>query len=154
MDKPEYDKKLSDFCKAIDIAIEAFQKYPPELFEPKHVIIATNSLNMYKDAALSSKSKSLRGLNQSINEVLSPLQEGNEKHVEYFWKKIEENNIPYVRENRLLKILTRKKINSAFEYDLVTDMMVPLYQLKKITEDEFNLLGKLLDDYETKKSKK
>jgi hypothetical protein len=66
-------------------------------------------------------------------------------------EKIEENNLPYIKENILLKILTRKSIKSHFEYDFITDRIVPLYQLKKITEDEFKLLGKLLDDYETKK---
>jgi hypothetical protein len=61
--------------------------------------------------------------------------------------------LPYKRENRMAKILKRKKIINDIEYDFVTDVIVPYQQEGMITEEEVISLNTYLGDYENRKKK-
>lgn len=67
-----------------------------------------------------------------------------------FWGKIKEAKLPYKRENRLAKILKRKKIKDDMEYDFIIDVLVPYQQEGLINEDEVFLLNNLIGDFENK----
>ena len=67
------------------------------------------------------------------------------------WKEIKAQNLPYKRENKLAKILKRKKINNIHEYDFVIDVIVPYQQEGLINEEEVVLLNKWLGDFENRK---
>jgi len=145
----KYDIEAKNLAKALDIAIDAFTKYPPKYFDEYHTHQIINILIEYKDKA---KNNHLKNLKRSIEEALSFFQEGSGDFVDYFWGKIYENNLPYLRENKLLKILKRKKIRDDMEYDFVIDTMVPYYQNKTINDEEFSLLNTLINKFQKKRS--
>jgi len=68
--------------------------------------------------------------------------------VDYFWQEIKLAGLDFKRENKLGKILKRKKINNRIEYDFIIDVFVPYQQEGLISGDEVELLNKLLADYE------
>ena len=75
-------------------------------------------------------------------------QEGSGPTVEYFWQKINEAGLDYVRENKLEKILKRGNIRGRIEYDYVTDMMVVAEQLGMVSKEEAQQLSNMLGAYE------
>lgn len=77
-------------------------------------------------------------------------QEGNGETVEYFWQQLSKENLGYLREDKLLKIISRGKIKGRLEYDLVIDNLVAAQQDGRITEHEAKQLNKMIDVYESR----
>lgn len=152
MTKFNYDDEANKLAQAIDIAIESFKMYPPDGFDEKQL---THVYEKYKTAVLSPKKRfrNKSGLNQSTYEVFTYFQEGHGNTVNVFWDKINESKLDFRRENRLAKILKRKKIKDHLEFDFVIDTLVPYQQEGLISSDEVELLSKLIADFETRKSK-
>jgi hypothetical protein len=61
------------------------------------------------------------------------------------------HNLPYERENKLEKILSKRKIKNRQEYDYVIDTMVPFKQEGIISDSDFELLNQLIGEFERKK---
>lgn len=92
----------------------------------------------------------MASLKYSIDEVFTYFQEGNGQTVEKFWEKIKEAGLPYKRENKLVKILKRKRIKDDIEYDFVIDVIVPYQEEGLISADEVALLNQWIGDFEKK----
>ncbi len=150
-----YKNHSEAFSQAIDIAISVLQKYPPKGWDEKAVseVVAFNL--EIKENVLNPEPqfRNLKSLKFSIEIVFTKFQEGHGIHVEEFWKEIKAQNLPYKRENKMLKILKRKKINNIHEYDFVIDVIVPYQQEGLINEEEVVLLNDLIAQFEMRKKK-
>ncbi|WP_310557038.1 hypothetical protein [Flavobacterium sp.] len=156
MKEDKYLQASQNLAKAIDIAIESFQKHPPKIWDDKTV---RHFINIYLDIKEKSLSplpqyKNLKSLNYEVNDIFIFFQEGSGDAVNYFWDKIKEHNLPYKRENKLAKILKRKKIKDDIELDFVIDVMVPYQQEGLINEEEVILLNTYIGDFENRVKRK
>jgi hypothetical protein len=157
MTNDKYAQAADNLCKAIDVAVQVFEEFPPkELAEGqlKHIIDTYLEFrNNAKNPA--PQYRNLKSLSYDIENVFIYFQEGSGKAVNVFWDKIKELNLPYKRENKLAKILKRKKIKNDIEYDFIIDVLVPYQQEKLIDENDVILLNQLIEEFEnrTKKGK-
>jgi len=94
------------------------------------------------------KFKNKQSLSYIINDVFVYFQEGSGDAVNYFWHQIKDSGLEFKRENKLEKIIKRKKIKSKIEYDCIIDIIIPYQQEGIINDDEVNLLHRLLLDFE------
>jgi hypothetical protein len=153
MPSKKYEEVSLNLIKAADIAIESIKKFPPKK-ESKD--FSRHLLNCYqenKELIINAEPKfrNLTSLKYDYEVIFTRFQEGSGEDVEEFWKQIKEASLPYKRENKMAKILKRKKIKNDIEYDFVTDVIVPYQQEGMITEEEEILLKKYLGDFEMKR---
>lgn len=144
-----YEEEVIKLSKAIDIAIEAAEKYMPEQDEKTQEYFI-KAYRIFKEEILNPKPqyKNLKSLGYNITEVFTYFQEAKGDAVEYFWKRLKEENIDYKRVNKLDKILKRGRIKNEEEYDFLTDTIVPLETDGVINKEEAKKLGYMLHDYE------
>jgi hypothetical protein len=149
MREEKYLIAIGNLFKAIDLAIYSFNKFPPiqlgDDFVDFYKGLKNKILNHEK------KFKNMTSHKYNIEAVFTYFQECSGPDVEEFWKQIKEAGLPYKRENKMVKILKRKKIKNDIEYDFVTDVIVPYQQEGMITEEEEILLKKYLGDFEMKR---
>ena len=153
MSKRNYEEEAMKLSKAIDIAIESYEKFPPDYWSKEELNHVINCYKEYKDLALNPESnfKKIASLNYLIKDVFTSFQESAGKEVEYFWQQIEKHKLNYIREDKLEKIIKRGKIKSRIDFEYVTDIIVPAEQENRITNDEAKKLGKMLNEFEFKK---
>jgi hypothetical protein len=155
MESKKFTEAKLNLSKAAEIAIESLKKIPPINWDVDSI---NHTLYCYKERLFfinnpEPKFRNLRSLKYLEEEVFTRFQEGSGDNVEEFWRRIKEEGLPYKRKNRMQKILKRRKIINAIEYDFVTDVIVPYQQEGMITEEEVILLNTYLGDFE-KKAKK
>jgi hypothetical protein len=150
----KYLNQLEEYKKMMKVAIWALQKFPAENLPIDYYL---SFIERYK-SDLQERSNILTGkfavvasLKYDISNALIYFNEGSGQAIEEFWKKIKEENLPFKRENKLKKILKRKKIANDIEFDFVTDVLVPYIQEGLITQEEEMLLKQYIGDYEGKK---
>ncbi|MEE1946541.1 hypothetical protein VRU48_15555 [Pedobacter sp. KR3-3] len=149
--KQTYQDKANELIKIIDIAIESFRIYPPSNTQQGNEQFINGYLGFKQDISnAENRFKNLQSLAYKWNDVLFFFQEGSGKTVELFWKKIDEENIDCKRENKMAKILKRRKIKNQIEYDFVIDCIVPYQQQGLINEEEASILNQLIDAYESR----
>jgi hypothetical protein len=150
--KTPYETQAEQLAQAIDIATEAFKTYPPKDWSESNIQHVIKVHLDWKEMALNPKPafKNKKSLAYLINDTFTYFQESSGKTVEYFWQEVVKHNLPFKRENKLSKILKRKRIKNDIEYDFITDVFVPYRQGGLITEDEVTLLNELLAQYEAK----
>ena len=138
MKEDKYLDGVVNLCKAIDIAIESFQKYPPKIWDDKTTNHFINLYKEWKEERLNAelKFRNISSLKYDYLNVFTIFQESAGDGVNYFWNKIKEHNLPYKRENKLGKILKRQKIKNDKEYDFLIDVMIPYKQEGIISDDE------------------
>jgi len=155
MKEDKYSISVNNLFKVIDIAIESVQKKAPKNWDEKTFNYFINSYNNTKKLRINAEPKfrNLASLKYDYQDVFIYFQEGYGEAVEEFWKRIKEEGLPYKRENKMAKILKRKKINNNIEYDFVTDVMIPYLQQGLITEEELVLLKDYLGKFEEKQKK-
>ena len=153
--KKDYILEAEKVARAIDIAIESFSKYPPIGFNEAQVNQFINVYKDYKESALNPlpQYKKLASLKYIVNDILTIFQETKGEAVEVFWKKVNEENLGYKREDKLRKILDRGKLRGRIEYELAVDSIVAAEQEGRITKEEACLLGKLIGEFEFGKNK-
>lgn len=153
--RKNYETEALKLSKACDIAIEAFKKFPPTIWDKKTVLHVQNCYIEWKENVLHPKPqyKSLASLKYSIEAVFTIFNEGSGDFVEYFWKEVKNQNLDYSRKDKLSKILKRGTIKSIIEFDYVTDVIVSAEQENRITNQEFKLLSEMLGVFENKKRK-
>lgn len=151
----KYLAAVDNLIKAIDIAIKSVKKYPPINWDDEAVNQFVDVYIMYKERRINCEKKfqNLSSLKYNVQDIFTYFQECSGPDVEEFWKQIKEADLPYKRENKLAKILKRRKINNDIEYDFVTDVIVPYQQEGLINEEESLLLKKYLGDFEMKVKK-
>ena len=156
MSKENYKEQVANLALAIDIAIKAFQDYPPKGYNSSHVEQAIKVYSGFKTDILNPQPKfdNIKSLKYTIENAFIFFQEGSGKAVDFFWGEIKNNNLPYKRENKLGKIFKRGKIKNQIEYDFIIDVLVPYQQDKLINEEEVIIINKLIADFENKNIKK
>lgn len=109
----------------------------------------------WKDNALypEPKYKKIASLKYVIERIFTIFNEGSGDFVEYFWKEINKQNLGYVREDKLWKVLKRSKINNRIEYEYIIDTIGPAEQENRITNEEAKLLSEMIGIFENKKMK-
>ncbi len=154
--KRDYVLEAEKVAKAIDIAVESFSKYPPISFSEAEVNQFIKVYREYKENALNPlpQFKNLTSLKYIVNDILTFFQESKGETVEVFWEKVNQENLGYKREDKLRKILDRRKIRGRLEYELAIDSIVAAEQGRRITKEEANLLGKLIGEFEFGKKNK
>lgn len=156
MASEKYHKEAENLIKAIDIAIEIFRNHSPkEWYEHKvgDINQVEHTIKCYKDMKqqrinAEAKYQNLASLKYCVEDVFIYFQEASGETVNEFWKKIKEANLPYERENKMGKILKRKKIRNDIEYDYVIDTIVPLEQEGVLTKEDVELLNQMIGQYE------
>lgn len=155
----KYKIAAENLAKASDIAIVVVKKFPPKGWDKNYITENKNEIdftidlyNERKERALNPKPQycNMQSLKYLYEEIFTSFQEGSGTFIEEFWKEIKAQNLPYKRENKLAKILKRKKINNIHEFDFVTDVIVPYKQEGLINDEEFVLLNKCLRDFENR----
>lgn len=155
MPSQKYIEQSTNLVKAIDIAIEVVKSHPPKGFNEYHVQLFLDGYNRFKNQIIEAEPKfsNLGSLKYTIQDVFTYFNEGAGETVNEFWKRIKESNLPYERENKLEKILSKRKIKNRQEYDYVIDTMVPFKQEGIINDSDFELLNQLIGEFERKKRK-
>jgi hypothetical protein len=155
MSDTKYDELSKNLIIATSIAIDTIKKYPPIIWDDDTVKDVVNTYYEFKSNIENTKAefRNLKSLKYKIDDVFTYFQEASGECVEQFWKEIKAQNLPYKRENKLAKILKRKKINNIHEYDFVIDVIVPYQQEGLINEEEVVLLNKWLGEFENRKKK-
>lgn len=151
----KFTEEKLNLSKAAKIAIESLKKFPPNELDNDNFnyILKCSIERLFSINNPEPKYRNLRSLKYLEEDVFIWFQEGSGENVEEFWRRIKEEGLPYKRKNKMQKILKRKKIINAIEYDFVTDVIVPYQQEGMITEEEVILLNTYLGDFE-KKAKK
>lgn len=156
----KYKIAAENIAKAAEIAIAVFQEFPPKGWETHYVTPNKNQITHFielyrewKDNALNPEPKfcNMQSLKYVYEDVFTYFQEASGECIEQFWKEIKKQNLPFKRENKVAKILKRKKINNIHEYDFVKDVIVPYEQEGFINAEEVILLDKWLGEFETRK---
>ena len=112
MSKFNYEEQAKQLSLAIDIAVKAFQEYPPKNWEAVPIQQVIKTYLTWKSELKNSepKYKNLKSLEFRINEVLTYFQESSGETVNYFWQQVNNEGLMFKRENKLSKILKRKKL--------------------------------------------
>lgn len=150
MKKRDYSTESIKLVKAIDIAIDAFNKFPPKGFSSDDLKQTISFYHYFKLTVLNPNRqfKTLASLKYDIEAVFTYFQEATGDTVDFFWKRIDENNLDYKRQDKLRKILDRGKIRGRIEYEYITDIIVVANQEGRTTEEETKKLAKMLSDFE------
>ncbi len=151
--KQTYREKAELLAKIIDIAIDAIKIFPPTNYTQANLNQFITVYKGFKEDALNPESryKNLKSLSYIWNDVLIYFQEASGKTVDYFWNEINKQGLDCKRENKMAKILKRKKINNQNEYDFVVDSIVPYQQQGLINETEAFILSRLIGAYESRR---
>ena len=154
--KKDYNSEAEKVARAIDIAIESFSKYPPIGFNETHVNQFIKVYRENKENALNPlpQYRKLASLKYIVNDILIFFQESKGEAVEAFWKRLNEEDLDYKKEDKLRKILDRGKIRGRIEYELAIDSIVAAEQEGRITKEEASLLGELIREFEFRKKTK
>ena len=153
--KKDYTTESIRLAKAADIAIDAFEKYSPSDWPRDQITHIITCYSEWKEHALNPEPqfRKLASLKYTHENIFTFFQEGNGKIVDYFWENIKRENLGFVREDRLFKILKRGKIRGRIEYDYVTDLIVAAEQEGRTTKDESTQLGQMIEDYLNRQKK-
>jgi hypothetical protein len=153
--KKDYTTESIQLAKAVDIAMDAFQKHPPSDYSQDQLAQIISSYLVWKEQVLNPEPpfRKLASLKYLQEAIFTFFQEANGPLVDYFWENIKMMNLDYVRQDRLYKILKRGKINGHSEYDYVTDIIVAAEQEGKITKDESAQLCRMIEDYLQRRKK-
>lgn len=152
MKNAKYLEAAENLVKAIDIAIDVLKVASIKDFREQDKQQFISVYSGWKEELINPQPQyaNMASLKYSIEGVFTYFQEGSGQTVEMFWQKIKESGLPYKRENKLAKILKRKKIKNDIEYDFVIDVIVPYKEEGIINDDEFILLNKLIGEFEQK----
>lgn len=153
--KRDYQTEALRISKAIDIAIEAFQKYPLKGMNEHQMEHHIKCYSEWKDWALNPKPeyRSLASLKYIIQDVFIFFNEASGPAVEYFWNKIQEEQLGYERTDHLAKIFGRGKIRGRIEYEFAVDIIVAYEQEGKLSRQQALDLGRMIGEYENKNKK-
>lgn len=152
MKKYNYTEMSEFLVKAIDIAILAFREHPPKIFDEHSYKLMLDYYCSAKEDVLirEKKFRNLTSLKYDIADVFTYFQESSGETVNFFWDNIKKENLPFKRENKMKKILKRRRINNNQEYDFVIDVMIPYLQEGLINDNDIIVLNKLISEFENK----
>lgn len=149
-----YQEHAEELAAAVDIAEKAILELGVEERQADEQMIAWGK--EVKELALNPESafKTVASLKYLINDFFIYWNEASGPAVEAFWKEIEASQLPFERKDLISDILRRGKIRNIPEYEAVTDGLVVLEQIGKITSEQAATLSQYLGEFEARKQKK
>ena len=153
MASKKYIEARDNLVKAIDLANEVLLEFPHGRTQ-EDVDGSVEFNNYRKDLALNAAKEfqTMQSLNYLIEDFFIYFQEGvGRPDVDEFWRRIKEANLPYVRENKLEKIMKRGRIRNDIEYDYVIDTIVPFQQEGILSEEDVKKLNEMIEKFENKR---
>ena len=152
MASKKYIEARDNLVKAIDLANEVLLEFPHGRTQ-EDVDGSVEFNNYRKDLALNAEKKfqTLQSLKYDIEDIFTYFQEAAGPDVDEFWRRIKEANLPYVRENKLEKIMKRGRIRNDIEYDYVIDTIVPFQQEGILSEEDVKKLNEMIEKFENKR---
>jgi hypothetical protein len=90
----------------------------------------------------------LRSLAYLEEAFFTSWNEGVGEHVEQFWQLIAERGLPFERRDVIREILTRGRIRNDIEFQAVTDAIIVLRHIGKISDEEAAQLSDMLEAFE------
>jgi hypothetical protein len=153
MSSKSYDEQAKVLSKAIDIAIESIKRFRPKDLRDSDIAQFISVYESSKADILDPnfKFRTLRALEDTKNGILIYFQEGSGPDVNFFWDRIREEKIGYERVNKMAKILKRKWIANQMELDFVIDCLVACQQEGLISEEEGQMLDRMIFEFEERK---
>ncbi|GAB3864756.1 hypothetical protein GCM10028824_02710 [Hymenobacter segetis] len=153
--KKEYDVESSRLAKAIDLAIDAFKTFPPTAFSKENIEHFANTYTEWKISILNPAPayRNIRSLDYRAADVFTFFQESTGEAVEYFWGKVHAEELGYLREDKLRKILNRGKIKGLIEYDYAVDLINATEQEGRISTAESAKLNGMIGTFANRKRK-
>ena len=144
--RKDYDTEAMKLVKAVNTAIESFQKFPPSDLTNENVNQVISVYSEWRHSILNPEPafKKIASLNHYVQQVFTYFNEGNGETVEYFWKQLKVEQLGYPREDQLRKAINRGKIKHRMEYDLVVDNLVIAEQEQRISQHEAEQLNEML----------
>lgn len=153
--KKEYDVEASRLVKAIDLAIDAFKSFPPTVFSKEQIEHFANTYTEWKFSILNPASafRNIRSLDYRVADVFTFFQESTGEAVEYFWGRVNADELGYLREDKLRKILNRGEIKGLIEYDYAVDLINTAEQEGRISTAESAKLNSMIGAFANRKRK-
>mgnify|MGYP000898614227 CR=1 FL=1 len=148
MEKEIYRQNL---IKATQIAIKVSQKCIDNKIEASKLDYLKDIILIYEeDIELILKNPEIRkvSLRYYENDFFIYYNEDSGEDVEMFWKAINEEGLPFERKDIIGKILKKKKLSKHEDYEYIMDVIQPLYEEGKLTDEDVEKLNKLIDDFE------
>jgi len=154
--KRDYTTEATRLAKAIDIAVEAFTKYPTKNCSKDILDSMIKTYQEDKENVLNPEPRfrSLASLKYIITGVFFYFNEASGPDVEYFWQQLQEQQLGYERVDRLSNIFERGKIRGKAEHEFAVDVIVPYQQMGKITQDQASALSAMIGEYKMRGSKR
>lgn len=148
----QYEEEAQKLARAIDLAIEAFEKECPPDFQAQHQAHMISTYGEWKRQCLHPEAafRNLASLKYLAESVFTYFQEASGNTVEYFWRRIQEEELDFRREDKLAAILHRGRIRNRLEYELVIDRMPLSVEEESTVSDLTNKLNQMLAQYEKK----
>lgn len=148
----QYEEEAQKLARAIDLAIEAFEKECPPDFQAQHQAHLISTYGDWKRQCLNPEAafRNLASLKYLVESVFTYFQEASGNTVEYFWRRIQEEELDFKREDKLAAILHRGRIRNRHEYELVIDRMPLNTEKEPSVSDLTNKLNQMLAQYEKK----
>lgn len=146
----DYTQQAQKLSLAVNIAIESYKKHPPARMNKEQLELMVILFEETREQALNPEPefKKTSSLNYLTQDFLREFQEGSGELVDYFWKRIGEENLPFYQMNRLTQILNSKKIKSYSEYTYVIESLSLALKMEQITQAEVDELKSLIKTYE------
>jgi hypothetical protein len=145
------EKYTEELLKLIDICQQLITQFPNTFggLENQEFALGVGSdhRKYLRDPTIRKYKEDLRYIEEMH---LIYFQEGHGEVVELFWHQIKAQNLPFLRVNKMAKILKRGRIKDQEEYDFVTDVIVPYKQEGMITEEQEIRLNEMLGKFEMK----
>jgi hypothetical protein len=149
----EYKERIAFIGKLVLIKRTIMEKYPDVMCGNENAL--SENLRLLEKIELkiaNGHEKKIKAIDLKYYEEYLTLtfQEASGDDVEEFWGMVREQNLPLQRVNKMAKILKRGRIKDQYEYDFVTDVIVPYIQANMITAEEEIALNEMLGKFEMK----
>ena len=150
MAKKTYEKRSQELQKAIDIAMEVYEKFPPKGFSKEEIAAVIESYGSFKTLIEQAdpKFQNLDSLKYMEEAVLTFFHEDSGQTVNEFWQRVRAAGLSFERENKLDQIFAQRRIQTDFEYNYVIDVLGPFEDEGIISTEQADLLEQWLDDFE------
>lgn len=145
-----YEQRANELAQAIDIAVSVLQE-SLDLPEAERTAFINFSLECRNFALRPEPAfKKVASLNYIKDDVLTYWNEAPGAHVQEFWARIQQANLPFKQKNVLQDVLRRGKIKNRSEYHVVVDQLVVGQQTGQITAEQAQQLSLYLGEFESK----
>ena len=149
----EYKERIVFIAKLVLIKRTIIEKYPHVMCGNDYALNENlkllEKIRLKVENGLITKIKAI-DLKDYEEYLTTTFHEASGEAIEEFWQKVKEQNLPLQRVNKMAKILKRGRIKDEYEYDFVTDVIVPYIQEGMITAEEEIKLKEMLGKFEMK----